>query len=162
MQLVRGTFVTLAIAAILGTTSCSELTNPCPVESFDNDKFLDGVWGLTTINGAPIPPQGYAAEGGNYIKAGSIEFKTRRVTGECKDADEMAGIAIIRYANVDVNGKPKPSRTYALAFDYVVKTGIVTLSFGEAMQETTRSGNQLTVPQSENNSAKPTSAVFVR
>jgi hypothetical protein len=117
MQWSRCVFGTFAIAVTLALTACDDtFLEPCRTK--DAAEKLDGIWAIYEINGAPIPAKGYQVTTNDYLKAGSLEFKTRSVVGECKDPDSYSGVVIIRYAIFNAAGQLQPGKTYTGSFDY--------------------------------------------
>lgn len=110
--------------------------NPCdsalgPVDQATttaNPYIMDGLWSLVLVNGSAIPAQGYKVNNTDYLRAGTLDFRTRRVTnGNCKDPEESSGIVLAQYVTGDGAGSAKPTKVASGSYDHDVKAKIVTL-----------------------------------
>ena len=134
MRILRVLTTTLALLAIYTiTTSCTDFLVPCDQGGFkgSNKKgFLDDIWTISTVGGAPLPAKGFPIPNSNpqdYLLGGSIELKSRENTGTCDDVKTASGIAIANYLIGDGNQPKFPGSSAAGSFDYNVGTGLITL-----------------------------------
>lgn len=125
MRCFRGTFVTVAVVAVVAITGCDDPFNPCPVETFVNvdSNFLDGTWNAELINGKPIPPNGVKADDKNFVKAATMVFHTTEADGKCIAPTKMSGVVLFRYKLLDQLGLSKDSKSYMATFEYDIKPG---------------------------------------
>ena len=143
MHLSRGTFATLALAGALALTGCEDAFAPCGLKG-DAEK-LDGIWALTTINHAAVPAKGYQVTSSEYLVAGSVEFKTRSVIGDCKDPESYSGVVIIRYAIMNAAGQLQTGKTYTGSFDYNLRRQMVLFRSSRNWIEGPKTGNTISV-----------------
>jgi hypothetical protein len=135
MPTVRTLLAPLALVALaLTTTSClQDWAAPCfKAGSLDpGDGFLDDIWSIETVAGAPIPHKGYPIPGdkdGNVLLGGSVQFKTRDKVGQCSNPKSSSGIAIASYLLGDASGVSKTGQSASGRFEFTNSTGVITLS----------------------------------
>ena len=122
---------TLTLVALgAACASCDELLNPCALSAGNgNPKLMDGIWAVTRINGAPIPANGFKVNATDYLRAGSMDFKTRDIFGvSCSDPTNTHGIVLARYVMGDGGAGLKPGQSATGDFEFINRTGVVTIS----------------------------------
>jgi hypothetical protein len=144
----QAVFVVVTTTA-LGAMECPLLVDPCVSEAEDNlnrDRLLDGVWALTRINGAPIPARGYqVAPGGEFLRAGSLTFNSRSVTGGCEEPSKSEGTAVARFVMSPDGFINKAGQSGSGAFEYDANTKVVKLKAYKIEVPGNVNGTRLTV-----------------
>jgi hypothetical protein len=143
--LLRYSFLVVAAAA---STSC-DLLNPC-YDEIENGPyaglFMDGTWALVRVNGAVIPALGYKVNSTDYLRAGSMDFKTRKVVGACTSPEQSDGIVLARYAIGTAGGQVKPGESASGDFTFVRTSGKITLkAYGISLSSTVTNSNTFTM-----------------
>jgi hypothetical protein len=109
---VRGAVGLVAGAVLLG--GCPPFFVPCGTFS----PSIEGSWQLVNANGAPIPAGGLLLDSGDRLAAGTLTFKTERITSCTDDAREEAGSVIATYNLVG-----QTDEVYAGAFRRTTSAG---------------------------------------
>ena len=130
--------VVVVVGIGVSSAACGERDplNPCdsafgPVDdatSKANPGIMDGLWALVLVNGSPIPAQGYKVNDAEYLRAGTLDFRTRKVTkGNCKSPGSSTGIVLAQYVTGDGAGSARPTKVASGTYEHDVGAKTVTL-----------------------------------
>jgi hypothetical protein len=151
--------VIAAVVVVVGigvsSAACGERDplNPCdsllgPVDlatSTANPGIMDGLWALVLVNGSPIPAQGYKVNNTEYLRAGTLDFRTRRVSnGDCKAPESTTGVVLAQYVTGDGAGGAKPTKVASGTYEHAVSARSVTLKAFDREQVGSTSYTQTT------------------
>jgi hypothetical protein len=161
----QAVFVVVTTTA-LGAMECPLLVDPCVAAAEDNlsrSELMDGVWALTRINGAPIPTRGYqVAPGGEFLRAGSLQFHSRSVTGGCENPTKSEGTAVARFVMSPDGFINKAGQSGSGAFEFDANTRVVKLTAYKITVPGTVNGTRLTVSGLNPETFKNITLEFVR
>ena len=146
MQLPRSAVAAIVLTgslALTGIGPCDDIFAPCDTK--EAAEKLDGIWAITAINNAGLPPRGYPVTSSEYLAAGSLDFSTRSVVGECKNPESYSGVVLVKYAIWNSAGLLQPGKTYSGTFDYNLKRQLVRFSSASKWIEGQKSGRTITV-----------------
>ena len=122
------TLVVLCGTAIPGCDFIDGVLFPCatPLNFDTNDDYVDGTWGLYSVNSA-VFGGAYTLPDGAVLRSAQVSFHTLRLDkGSCDSPDESSGEVVAEYA-VSKAGSIKPLKVVVGGFTYKRKAKSVTL-----------------------------------
>ena len=132
--------IVLAVVCTL-FTGCDVL-EPCKLSTAG----IDGNWRLSHVNGTPIPPDYPLPNRFEFLKEGTLIFKTTRSTANgCKNEDPVNnGIFIFFY---ELRNSDKPTGRADGNFTYDLGSGDLTLTSGGRKADADRFGDEISMEQ---------------
>ena len=120
------TLVVLCGTVVSGCEFIDAVLFPCATPKISTDDFLDGTWGLVTVNGS-VFNGAYVLPDGAVLRSAQVSFHTLRLdNGSCKTPDESSGEVVAEYV-VSKAGSTKPLKVVVGGFRYLRAEGSVTL-----------------------------------
>jgi len=141
----------VGVALVISATSCAAILSPCSALNStaedDRNKFMDGTWVLTNVDGNPVNT-GYRLLDGSVLNKGEMDFQTLRLEkGSCEDPKSSSGEIIALYALTNRQGVAQKSKVQAGSFKYTNDSRVVVLAaLGRSASGTANLAKNTVVP----------------